>query len=295
MAMKSSVVVGWYNIMQSVKLNRCFGGTYHFHLQGWIVSHERMNRETSGVHEILNYEIIIINETIDSTHKNHNKSYNNVHVLNTIFSFKKRLVFRKIHYDKPKNDWTNTKWPNIIALFTFCFMLVLFWRWRRYAPPKRQSAYTVIYGIISQKTQLFTFTNPLATYIYPILLVPNTLFPVVIQLFVLIYLFNDASGSSGCIAPNGRMIIYLSIYLSIYLWLYSPLLGLGRFFSFLNLNTVGRTAWTGDQPVTRPLPTHRINAHTAIDVLSGMRTHDPSVRAGEDNSCLRPRGHCDRR
>jgi hypothetical protein len=51
--------------------------------------------------------------------------------------------------------------------------------------------------------------------------------------------------------------IYLSIYLSIYLWLYSPLLDLGRFFSFLTLYTVGRTPRMGDQPVARPLPTHR--------------------------------------
>jgi hypothetical protein len=28
--------------------------------------------------------------------------------------------------------------------------------------------------------------------------------------------------------------------------------------------------------------------------LSGIRNHDPSVGAGEDSSCLRPRGHCDR-
>jgi hypothetical protein len=34
-------------------------------------------------------------------------------------------------------------------------------------------------------------------------------------------------------------------------------------FQFLNLYTVGRTPWMGDQPVPRPLPTHkhRINAH----------------------------------
>jgi hypothetical protein len=29
--------------------------------------------------------------------------------------------------------------------------------------------------------------------------------------------------------------------------------------------------------------------------LSVIRTHDPSVRAAEDISCLRPRGHCDKR
>jgi hypothetical protein len=37
---------------------------------------------------------------------------------------------------------------------------------------------------------------------------------------------------------------------------------------------------------------HRINVD--IHSLSGIRTHDPSLRAGEDIWCLRPRGHCDR-
>jgi hypothetical protein len=39
---------------------------------------------------------------------------------------------------------------------------------------------------------------------------------------------------------------------------------------------------------------HRINVHTDIGALNGIRTHDPSVRASKDSSCLRPRGHCDR-
>jgi hypothetical protein len=33
---------------------------------------------------------------------------------------------------------------------------------------------------------------------------------------------------------------------------------------------------------------------TNIHALSGIRTHDPSVRAGEDISCISPCGHCDR-
>jgi hypothetical protein len=52
-----------------------------------------------------------------------------------------------------------------------------------------------------------------------------------------------------------------------------------------------------DQPVAKPLPTHhkqRINAHTDIHALSGIRSHDASVRATEDSSRIRPRGHCDR-
>jgi hypothetical protein len=54
-------------------------------------------------------------------------------------------------------------------------------------------------------------------------------------------------------AKNG----YSGVYYSIYLWLYSPLLGLGRFFGFLIFYTVGRTPWTGDQHVAGPLPAHR--------------------------------------
>jgi hypothetical protein len=34
-------------------------------------------------------------------------------------------------------------------------------------------------------------------------------------------------------------------------------LDVGRYFSFLILYTNGRTTWTGDQPATRPLTTHR--------------------------------------
>jgi hypothetical protein len=41
------------------------------------------------------------------------------------------------------------------------------------------------------------------------------------------------------------------------LWLYSSLLDLGRSFSFLILYTVGRSPWTGDQPVARPLAVPR--------------------------------------
>jgi hypothetical protein len=38
----------------------------------------------------------------------------------------------------------------------------------------------------------------------------------------------------------------------------------------------------------------RYLTQTDIHALSGIRTHDLSVRGSEDCSCLRPRGHCDR-
>jgi hypothetical protein len=48
----------------------------------------------------------------------------------------------------------------------------------------------------------------------------------------------------------------------------------------------GRYLHTGQH---KPEYTHRY-----IHFSSGIRTHYPSVRAREDSSCLRPRGHCDR-
>jgi hypothetical protein len=86
-------------------------------------------------------------------------------------------------------------------------------------------------------------------------------------------------------------IIYLYIYLSMAL---QPLWTMAAF-QFLNLRTVGRTPWTGDQPVAKLLPTHSTTqTHTHIHASSGIQTHDRSVRASEDSSCLRPRHHCDR-
>jgi hypothetical protein len=79
-----------------------------------------------------------------------------------------------------------------------------------------------------------------------------------------------------------------------------PSLGPGLFFSFVIMFTQsvgllgrviipsqGRYLHTGQHK-------HRINAHIYIHALSRIQTQDPSVRASEDSSCLRPRGHCDR-
>jgi hypothetical protein len=60
---------------------------------------------------------------------------------------------------------------------------------------------------------------------------------------------------------------------------YTLIMGIGLFFSFLILHTTARTPRTGDQPVTRPLPTHRTTqtqTHTDIHASSENRTLDPS-------------------
>jgi hypothetical protein len=77
--------------------------------------------------------------------------------------------------------------------------------------------------------------------------------------------------------------IYLSVCLSISLSMaLQPFVGPWPLFQFLILYIVVRAPWNGDQPVARPIPTHRttqrINAHTVNHTSIGIRTHDPSVR-----------------
>jgi hypothetical protein len=71
-------------------------------------------------------------------------------------------------------------------------------------------------------------------------------------------------------------------------------------FQFHDHFTDGRTPWTSDQLIARPLPKHRTtqtqNKHTHtpnIHALCGIRTHDPGFRAREDSSCLRSLGYRD--
>jgi hypothetical protein len=83
-------------------------------------------------------------------------------------------------------------------------------------------------------------------------------------------------------------------------WFLQPLQGPGLFFSSVIIFYAdGRTTWTSRKLVARPLPIHRTtqtqnkripNNHAS----SGIRTHDLTVRASEDSSCLRPRGRCNR-
>jgi hypothetical protein len=84
-----------------------------------------------------------------------------------------------------------------------------------------------------------------------------------------------------------------SFYKFIHQWLYSPLLGPGLFFSFVIFftQTVGLLGRGISPSQDRCLYTGQ---HTDTHALSGIRTHDPSVRASEDSSCLRPHRYCGR-
>jgi hypothetical protein len=78
-----------------------------------------------------------------------------------------------------------------------------------------------------------------------------------------------------------------------------PLLCRSLFFHFDHF-TDGRTPWTSDQLVARPLPKHRTtqtqNKHIPIIYAScGIRTHDPGFRTNEDSTFLRAFGYRERR
>jgi hypothetical protein len=86
-------------------------------------------------------------------------------------------------------------------------------------------------------------------------------------------------------------------------WIYSPLFGLGLFFSFVifltqKVGLLGRVISSSQSRyvcVHTGQNKHRLVAHTNIYSLNEIRTHYPNVRANENSSCLRPCGHCVRR
>jgi hypothetical protein len=79
---------------------------------------------------------------------------------------------------------------------------------------------------------------------------------------------------------------------------YITLLGPGLCFIFLlsftqTVGLLGRVISSSQgRYLHRGQHKHRINSHTDIHALSGIRTQAPSVWASEDSSCLRPRGRC---
>jgi hypothetical protein len=58
--------------------------------------------------------------------------------------------------------------------------------------------------------------------------------------------------------------------------------------------SVGLLGWGISPSQGLYLHTEQYKHNTDIQALSGIRTHDRRVRSGEDGSCLRPRGYCDR-
>jgi hypothetical protein len=89
---------------------------------------------------------------------------------------------------------------------------------------------------------------------------------------------------------------YIYIYLSIYLSIYgsTALVDFCRFFSFLIYTQSAGLPGRGVSP-SRGRYLHTEYTHADIHALSGIRTHDPSVRVGEDSSSFGQRGPCDRR
>jgi hypothetical protein len=71
--------------------------------------------------------------------------------------------------------------------------------------------------------------------------------------------------------------------------LYSPLLGPALFFSFVIFFTQSVRLVGREISRLKAATYTQDNTNTDIHALSGIRTHDPSVRAREDSSCLRPR------
>jgi hypothetical protein len=94
---------------------------------------------------------------------------------------------------------------------------------------------------------------------------------------------------------------YLFFFLFAPIWELAPLLEHRADFSVSWSFTDGRTPWTGDQLVARPLPKYRTtqtqkNAHTHQTSMPwvGFEPTIPGLRASEDSICLRQLGYRDR-
>jgi hypothetical protein len=99
-------------------------------------------------------------------------------------------------------------------------------------------------------------------------------------------LHRDKTGKKDTVPPS------FTLFFS--LWLYTQL-DLGCFFSFLILYMVGLLGrGTGRRKAATYTQNNTIREKMHIDIhaSSGIQTHDPSVRVGEDSSCLRPHDHC---
>jgi hypothetical protein len=85
-----------------------------------------------------------------------------------------------------------------------------------------------------------------------------------------------------------KIYIQANFFLSLAL---QPPWALASVFQFRYHFTDGRTPWTSNQLVARPLPKHRTtqtqnkHIHTSnIHALCGIRTHDPTFQASEDST-----------
>jgi hypothetical protein len=94
-----------------------------------------------------------------------------------------------------------------------------------------------------------------------------------------------ASENTPCLRQRGHCDRPITDYLSVN-------------FNFLILYKGGRTPWTEDQPVAKPLPTYRTQTQNkrtqTYMLLVGFEPKIPTFeQRSEDCLCLRSRGHCD--
>jgi hypothetical protein len=109
------------------------------------------------------------------------------------------------------------------------------------------------------------------------------------------YVYKTSNMNDIHIATYNQIFETLSI--SLYLWRYSPFIEPWPLFSFLILYSVGRTPWTGYQPVARQVSTNRKTQtqykRTQISMpWVGFETAVPAFQREKTGSCLR-RCHCD--
>jgi hypothetical protein len=115
--------------------------------------------------------------------------------------------------------------------------------------------HTFFFNFLNRWTTIINFSTRIFLNYVGWLEVDHTYFPSIYERSI-IYDRYKISFIHSFINPSIHPSIHSFIH-SFIQRLYSPLLGPGLFFSFvIFFYTVGRTPWTSDQPVLRPLPTY---------------------------------------
>jgi uncharacterized membrane protein (DUF485 family) len=103
------------------------------------------------------------------------------------------------------------------------------------------------------------------------------------------------------VTPTKTLYIYIHSFIHsfVHQWLSSPLLGPDIFFSFIifftqTVGLLGRVISPSQGLYLHTGQHNHRKMHTDIHALSGIRTHDPTIRASEDSSRIRSRDLFDR-
>jgi hypothetical protein len=160
------------------------------------------------------------------------------------------------HLDVLLTDFSEEHIASIFYTSAHARGFILPWRLRRYVLPKRRLT-KYLYGATSQKTEFFEC----CIFKTDIVVIIRKFGAMNGGRFLLRTIGNGSVDNSYCtfvlLSETRHIWLLMRQQVSSFHWLYSPPWALASDFQIRVHFAGGRTPWTRDQPITRPLPKHR--------------------------------------